>query len=137
MAEARRPRRGHVRIYDFRRPYRFSKEQLRALYMVHEHVARLMAPTLAAFHRGPVQLGVRDVRQETFAEFLGSLPNPCCVAVLAMPPLEGRALLEVEGVAMVFLLNNFITVTRRPGADWDAIVPACLQAIQQQLGASP
>ena len=70
MAEVRRPKRGHVRIYDFRRPDRFSKEQLRALYMVHEHVARLMAPTLAAFYRGPVQL--------------------------AVPPLEGRALLDVD-----------------------------------------
>lgn len=44
-----------------------------------------------------------------------------------------RALLEVEGVQMVFLLNNFITVTRQPGADWSALVPRCREAIEQHF----
>lgn len=44
-----------------------------------------------------------------------------------------RRLLEVEGVEMVFMLNNFVTVTRRPGADWNTLVPACRDRIVQYL----
>jgi len=32
-----------------------------------------------------------------------------------------RALFEIAGVKSLFFLNNFITVTRQPGADWPAI----------------
>lgn len=33
-------------------------------------------------------------------------------------------LFGVEGVKSVFVLNNFITVTRHPEANWDQLVPA-------------
>ena len=32
-----------------------------------------------------------------------------------------KQLFEIDGVKSVFFLNNFITVTRQPGADWAAI----------------
>lgn len=32
-------------------------------------------------------------------------------------------LFEVAGVAGLFFLNNFITVTKRPDADWNNVVP--------------
>ncbi len=44
-----------------------------------------------------------------------------------------RALLEVPGVVQVFVLNDFITVTRDPAADWDAIVPRLEEIIKMAL----
>jgi hypothetical protein len=32
-----------------------------------------------------------------------------------------KALFEIAGVKSLFFLNNFITVTRQPGADWAAL----------------
>ena len=32
-----------------------------------------------------------------------------------------KSLFEVPGVKSLFFLNNFITVTRQPGADWAAL----------------
>lgn len=47
-------------------------------------------------------------------------------------PLEssdfGRALLAIPGVASIFGVVDFVTVTRDAGADWDAIVPAVIDA---------
>jgi hypothetical protein len=40
------------------------------------------------------------------------------------------SLFEIPGVLSVFFLNDFITVTREPGADWEAIVPAAEAAIR-------
>jgi flagellar motor switch protein FliM len=96
VAEGRLARPGSVRVYDFRRPDRFSKEQLRALHMVHEHAARGFATALSACYRGISHVHVRDLHQETFGEFVGSLSNPTVLAVISARPLEGRAVMELD-----------------------------------------
>jgi len=45
-----------------------------------------------------------------------------------------RTLLEIPGVRMVFLLNDFITVTRDPSADWEAIVPEVERRLRAHFG---
>ncbi len=44
-----------------------------------------------------------------------------------------RQLLEIPGVVQVFVLNDFITVTRDPAADWDAIVSPAEAIIKTAL----
>ncbi len=43
------------------------------------------------------------------------------------------AVLGIEGVASVFGTGTFVTVTRKPGADWDVIVPAVQEAAATHL----
>lgn len=50
----------------------------------------------------------------------------------AASPLA-RDLLTIAGVRQVFFLNDFITITRREGAAWDAIVPRAEALIRQHL----
>lgn len=47
-------------------------------------------------------------------------------------PLAAK-LLGIAGVKMVFLLNDFITLTKDASADWQTIIPAAEAAIQEQL----
>ena len=44
-----------------------------------------------------------------------------------------RDLLLISGVRQVFFLNDFITVTRLDGADWDTLVPRVEEAIRRNL----
>ena len=44
-----------------------------------------------------------------------------------------RAVFEADGVASVLGVNDFVTITRRPGSDWDAIVAAVKQAAADHL----
>ena len=44
-----------------------------------------------------------------------------------------RAVFAAGGVASVFGVNDFVTVTREPGADWDGIVAAVREAAAQHL----
>ncbi len=44
-----------------------------------------------------------------------------------------EAVFEAGGVASVFGVNDFVTVTREPGADWDAIVTAVQEAAARHL----
>jgi hypothetical protein len=47
-----------------------------------------------------------------------------------------RAMLEVDGVASVFGVNDFVTITRDPDAEWDPIVCAVEDAAAAHLDAS-
>lgn len=40
----------------------------------------------------------------------------------------GQSLLAIPGVASIFGVVDFVTVTREPNADWDAIVASVLDA---------
>ena len=44
-----------------------------------------------------------------------------------------RQVLAVPGVANLFGINDFVTVTRVPGADWEPIVEAVQQAVKEHL----
>ena len=43
------------------------------------------------------------------------------------------AVFEVDGVASVFGVNDFVTVTRRSGADWEPIIAAVHAAAEAHL----
>ena len=44
-----------------------------------------------------------------------------------------RQVLAVPGVANLFGVNDFVTVTRVPGADWEPIIEAVQQAVKEHL----
>ena len=48
-----------------------------------------------------------------------------------------QEVLAVDGVASVFGVSNFVTITRDPGADWDAIVSAVEESAAEHLGDEP
>jgi len=51
-----------------------------------------------------------------------------------------QTVLAFDGVASVFGVNDFVTITREPDADWDAIVCAVEEAAAEHLeesGAEP
>lgn len=85
-----------VKTWDFRRPDRFSKDQTRTLQMLHEQCARYFAGLLSMHLRSLVEVKLVSVDQLTYDEFIRSLPNPTCLAILNMTPLEGQAMLEVS-----------------------------------------
>lgn len=49
----------------------------------------------------------------------------------------GEALMALDGVASIFMVEDFVTVTRRPDADWQELIPRVEQAIRAALGAEP
>jgi len=44
------------------------------------------------------------------------------------------AVFALEGVQSVFMADDFLTVTRAPGADWSSLVPRVVSAIEQATG---
>jgi flagellar motor switch protein FliM len=85
-----------IKIYDFKRPDKFSKEQIRTVQNMHETFARLTTTTLSAQMRALVHVHVASVDQLTYEEFIRSIPTPTTLAVVSMDPLKGQAILEID-----------------------------------------
>ena len=84
-----------VKMYDFRRPDKFSKDQIRTIQMIHETYARLISTSLSTQLRSFVNVHVASVDQLTYEEFSRSIPNPTTLAIINMEPLKGSAIIEM------------------------------------------
>jgi flagellar motor switch protein FliM len=101
---ARRPEGASVKKYNFRRPDRISKEQMRALQFLHERCARNMSTSFSAYMRTTVGLSVASVEQVSYAEFLSSVADPTAYYALAIAPFDELAALEINpGVAFALI----------------------------------
>jgi len=82
--------------YDFRRPDRIAKDQLRAIHLLHDNFARSLASSLSAYLRAYVMVNLISVEQLSFLEFSQCLPAPTCIVSLGMRPFDGNAILELN-----------------------------------------
>lgn len=86
----------NIKTYDFKRPDKFSKEQIRTVSIMHETFSRLASTSLSAQLRCLVHVHVASVDQLTYEEFIRSIPMPTTLAVISMDPLKGQAILEID-----------------------------------------
>ncbi len=84
-----------VKNYDFNRPTKFSKEQLRTLEMIFEHYSRLVATNLPVYLRKNVQVTVASSETVTFSEFTNALANPVILGIINFAPLNGSILMDL------------------------------------------
>ncbi len=85
-----------ITLYDFKRPNRVSKEQLRAFRGIHDKMARSLSSQISATMRSIVEIQLHSADQMTYGEFLMSLPSPTSFNVFSMKPLDGNGVLELN-----------------------------------------
>lgn len=85
-----------LKRYDFRRPNKFTKDQLRTLQILHENLARILSGFLSGYLRTNVSIVVSSVEQFTFDDFSRSLPMPTLLTIFSLSPLKGMAVMETN-----------------------------------------
>lgn len=85
-----------VKIYDFRRPNKFSKDQIHTLQVIFENYARSLGTFLSAQMRTVISMEVLSVEQLSYEEFVRSIPNPTILNVFSLYPLEGNSIMEIN-----------------------------------------
>ncbi|MEJ8776915.1 flagellar motor switch protein FliM [Pseudogracilibacillus sp. ICA-222130] len=85
-----------IKVYDFKRALRFSKDQIRSISRIHENYARLLTTFFSGQLRTYVNISVASVDQIPYEEFIRSIPKMTILNVISMEPLEGRILMEVN-----------------------------------------
>src|SRR5580698_2055868 len=93
--------------YDFRRPDRIAKDQLRSIHLLHDNFARNLASSLSGYLRAYVIVNLVSVEQLSFAEFTQCLPSPTVLVSLGMKPFDGNAVMELNP-SLVFPLLEML-----------------------------
>jgi len=97
-----------AQVYDFRRPDRIAKDQLRAIHLLHENFARNLASSLSAYLRAYVAVNLVSVEQLSFVEFTQILPSPTSLIALGMKPYDGNAVLEINPTLVFPILEMLL-----------------------------
>ena len=95
-----------IKIYDFKRPDKFSKDQIRTVSIMHETFARQTTTALSSQLRSLAHVHVASVDQLTYEEFIRSIPNPTTIAVINMDPLKGSAILEIDPAVTFSIIDR-------------------------------
>lgn len=97
-----------VKVYDFKRALRFSKDQIRSLTRIHENFARMLTTFFSAQLRTYVQISVSSTEQIPYEEFIRSIPKMTILNVFEVPPLNGRILLEVNPNIAYYMMDRLM-----------------------------
>src|SRR5207302_6186437 len=101
--------------YDFRRPDRIAKDQLRSIHLLHDNFARNLASSRSGYLRAYVSVNLVSVEQLSFAEFTQCLPSPTVMVALGMKPFDGNAVMELNP-SLVFPLLEMLLGGNGKGA---------------------
>jgi flagellar motor switch protein FliM len=87
-----------IRQYDFRRPDKFSKEQIRTIQIIHENYIRPLQTYFTARFRTMVQMVVGSVDQNTYTEYVRGLSNPSVICPFKIEGLPGTCVIDISPV---------------------------------------
>lgn len=85
-----------VRKYDFTRPDKFAKDQLRTLEIIHENFARLLNNFLSGYLRTFIDVQVISVQSLIYSEFSNSISNPAILGIIDFSPLDGQIVIDLS-----------------------------------------
>ena len=96
------------KLYNFRRPDKFSKDNLKALRDIHREFSKAISLILSGYLRMRVEIEIVSVDQLTYEEFIRSMPSPISVGVFEFEPLTGQILLGISFEVLSCIVNRML-----------------------------
>lgn len=103
---ARAPLPENARVFDFRRPERFSGVQMRLLWKIHERAVAQLAAHLTEVVHATTVARVASVDQLTYEELVRALPRKTVIGIASMEPLPGTVLIEIDPALSVAFIDS-------------------------------
>lgn len=95
-AARERERRRRIVPYNFRRPDRLSKEQVRSLYLLHDLFAHSFSSSLPLFLRAVSEVNLISVDQQSYSDYLKGLSDPTTIFTVHAEALRGAFAVEIN-----------------------------------------
>ncbi|MGA3095950.1 MAG: flagellar motor switch protein FliM [Bryobacteraceae bacterium] len=102
--------------FDFRRPDRIPKSQVRAIHLLHDTFVRNLVSSLSAYLRSYLTVNLVSVEQLSYSEFLDGLPSPTCMVSLGLRPYDGNGVLELNPSLVFPILEMLLGGTGKASA---------------------
>ena len=96
------------KLYNFRRPDKFSKDNMRALRDIHREFSKTISLILSGYLRMRVEIEIVSVDQLTYEEFVRSMPSPISVGVFEFEPLTGQILNGISYEVLSCIINRML-----------------------------
>jgi flagellar motor switch protein FliM len=134
---ARRGRTTGPQPYDFRRPIKLSRENVRTLQIAFETYGQSCATLLTTRLRTSSHMTLLAIEQLTYEEYMGTLNNPTVVATVTAEPLAGSMLFELSLNTAMATIDHLLggpggTQPERPLTDVE--LPLLRGLIERMLG---
>lgn len=97
-----------IRVYDFKRPNKFSKDQIHSLQNIYENYCRSLTTYFSGHLHSVIDSKVLSIEQITYDEFIRSLPNPTVLGLYSLNPLEGTVLMEVSPALAFTIVDRLL-----------------------------
>lgn len=97
-----------VKSYDFRRPDKLSKDQMRTLQLLHESLGRMASSSISAYLRSAVQMNLVSIEQGVYGEYVDQLPPDTILYILTLEPLPGNALISIDMVSAMAAVDRLL-----------------------------
>lgn len=114
--EKRKARIG-IKPHDWSQKRRLSGEHMRTLGSIHAQFARHYQSDLSSIMKLQARITSNESEQIRYEEFISSLPNPTYMGTLALPPLEGSAVLQIDLDLALALVDRNLGGTGEPYLD--------------------
>lgn len=85
-----------VSLYNFAKPSKFGKEQLRTLEVIFDNFSRISSSFLTGYLRANTSIEVITSEQITYGEFNNSLINPVILSIINFNPFKGSIILDLS-----------------------------------------
>lgn len=118
-----------VTAYDFKRPERVGKDQMRSIKSLHEGLARNFGASVSGMLRTMIEVNLVSVDQLTYSEFIFGLDNPSCFNVLSIEPLDGNWVLDISPVLSYAIIDRMLGGDPNP----DDVIRRPLTEIENRL----
>jgi flagellar motor switch protein FliM len=95
-----------IQSYNFWSPARFSKEQMRAVELVHEDLVERLTTSLPTFLRTNVRPHLVHMEQGRFHDFIKDFPQNTLFHLIALAPLPGHMVLTMSANVSYLILEQ-------------------------------
>ncbi len=102
-----------VKDYDFYSPKKFTKEQLRTIDSLHEHIARMVSSYFSGILRVFCEAEVIQVEEQRYYEYNNALPDTALIGLIDLKPNninlpESTLMLDMSNNLSYFLIDRLL-----------------------------
>nr|ALS89702.1 fliM_switch: flagellar motor switch protein [uncultured bacterium] len=107
-AAQERDKRQRIVPYNFRRPDRLSKEQVRSLYLLHDLFAQSLSSSLPLFLRAITEVNLISVEQQSYADYLRGMSDPAIIFTVNADALNGVFAVEINSSVAFPIIDRML-----------------------------
>jgi flagellar motor switch protein FliM len=107
-AAKERDRKRRVVPYNFQRPDRLSKEQVRSLYLLHDLLAHALSSSLPLFMRAVSEVNLISVEPQTYGDYMKGLSQSTTIFSVSIKKLRGVFVIELNNSIALPIVDRML-----------------------------